>query len=1115
MRASTSVAQIAFLSFSFGVPGWAQAVSTSQINGTIQDSSGLAVPGAQVTATQTDTGAVRTVTSGPDGSYVLLSLPVGPYSLQVTKEGFAKYLQTGIVLQVASNSTVPITLKVGAVSEQVRVEANAALVETQSTGVGQVIGSQQVLNLPLVGRQVTDLVVLSGGAVNAGTTTTNNRGVYPNVTSFSIAGGLAGGNIITLDGSFHNDIYADSSLPLPFPDALQEFKVETSALPAQYGYHSGGAINAVTKSGTNERHGSLFEFLRNYDLNARNFFATTQDGLKRNQWGGTFGGPIRKNKLFFFAGFQETNTRQTPSDSIAFVPTAQMLAGDFTTITSPACNGGRQINLQAPFVSNRISPAQLSIPAVNITKLLPAPVNQCGLVNYGAPISYNESFGVGKVDYQFNPTHSLFVRYLGTEFDQTVPYTITKNALATNTPGASDLVQAMTLGDTYLFASSVVNSFRATYNRTAILRVPAEYFGPEDVGINIYHYLPHFFGAAVTGGFSTGNGAATLSTIRIVVTQLGDDVGVSRGNHQMAFGANLIDWQSITNGNTYTPGLFTMTGSETGLGLADFMVGRVTSFTQGAPNKTYPQQVYLGLYAQDSWKVRPGLTVSYGLRWEPYFPPQFGQNIMSHFDMGAFLKGIKSQQFLNAPPGTFYPGDPQFGPNGSAGRYTLWKDFAPRAGIIWDPARNGKTVIRAAYGIFYDQNTVELYSATGQGPPWGGRVNLTSPPGGLADPFAGLPGGNPFPFVLNKNTPFPQYGIFDTFNQHTKVPYVQQWNFGIQRQVGQDWLVSASYIGNEVTHLYGFREVNPAIFLGLSSCTINGLAYNPCSTTANTNQRRLLTLLNPVEGPKYGILDVWDDGGTRNYNGLLLNTQKRLSRGFTITANYAWSHCIGNLINTFPQGGSGGSGLYFASTRAGDRGDCISSGSDVSNGGTDRRHIANLTGLATTPKFSNKVLRTFAGDWRGSATVSMYSGGAITIVTGVDNALNGINSATQYANQVLPNAYGNKTLNSLIGAGAASLWINRAAFAQPATGTLGNVAPGTVRGPGALIFNAGLSRLFPITERQQVELRAEAQNVLNRTNFSDPSGTLNSSLFGRIQASGPARIMQFALKYTF
>jgi len=1115
MGMSSYIARIAFLGVSLGTLGWTQAISTSLISGTVTDASGLAVPGAQVKAIQTDTGAIRTVTTGADGSYVLPTLPVGPYSLEVTKEGFATYVQTGIVLQVASNPTIPVILKVGSVSEQVQVEANAALVETQSTGVGQVINSQQVLNLPLVGRQVTDLVVLSGGAVNAGTTSTNNRGVYPNVTSFSIAGGLAAGNIVTLDGSFHNDIYADSSLPLPFPDALQEFKVETSALPAQYGYHSGGAINAVTKSGTNEWHGSLFEFLRNYALNARNFFATTQDGLKRNQWGGTFGGPIRKNKLFFFAGFQETNTRQTPSDSITYVPTPQMLAGDFTAISSPACNGGRQINLKAPFVDNQISPAQLSVPAVNIAKLLPPPVDQCGLVNYGVPISSNESFGVGKGDYQFSATHSLFVRYLGTEFDQKVPYSITKNALTSNTPGAADLVQAVTLGDTYLFGSTVVNSFRATFNRTAILRIPADYFGPEDVGINMYHYLPHFFGASVTGGFSTGSGAATLSTIHIVVAQLADDVAVTRGTHQMAFGASLVDWQSITNGNTYTPGAFTMTGSATGLGLADFMVGAVSTFSQGAPNKTYPQQVYLGLYAQDSWKVRPGLTLSYGLRWEPYFPPQFGQNIMSRFDMGAFLRGTKSQVFLNAPPGTFYPGDPQFGPNGSAGRYTLWKDLAPRVGIIWDPGKNGKTVIRAAYGIFYDQNTVELYSATGQGPPWGGRVTLTSPRGGLADPFAGQPGGNPFPFVLNQNTQFPQYGIFDTFNKLTKIPDVQQWNLDIQKQIGQDWLLSASYLGNEVTHLYGFRELNPAIFLGLGPCTINGVAYNPCSTTANTNQRRLLTLLNPVEGPKYGFVDVWDDGGTRSYNGLLLNTQKRLSQGFIITANYTWSHCIGELINTFPNGGTGGSGLYFASTRAGDRGDCTTSGSDVSNGGTDRRHIANLTGLATMPQFSNKLLRTVGSDWRGSATVSMYSGGGITIVTGIDNALNGINSTTQYANQVLPDVYGNKTLNSLIGAGTTSLWINPAAFSQPASGTMGNVAPGTVRGPGALIFNAGLSRLFPIRERQRIELRVEAQNLLNRANFSDPNATLNSSQFGKITASGPARIMQFALKYSF
>jgi carboxypeptidase family protein len=1099
---------------SFAVLAAAQAVSTSQIKGTVQDATGLAVPGAAIKATQADTGAVRTAISGSDGGYVLPSLPVGPYSLEVSKEGFAKYVQNGITLQVASNPTVDVVLKIGSVSEQVQVEANAAMVETQSTGVGQVIDSRRVLDLPLVGRQVTDLVVLSGAAVNTGTTTTNNRGVYPGISSFSVAGGLSGGNMYTLDGSFHSDVYANAALPLPFPDALQEFKVETSSLPAQYGYHSGGAINAVTKSGTNQFHGSLFEFLRNYDLNARSFFANARDGLKRNQWGGTFGGPIARNKLFFFAGFQGTNTRQTPSDTLAYVPTQAMLTGDFTAITSPACNGGRQIQLKAPFVNNRISPALLSTPAISVMQHLPPATNECGQVSYGIPTSSNEYFGVAKVDYQWNPAHSLFVRYLGTQFDQANPYTVSGNVLSTTTPGASDRLQSVTFGDTYLFGASVINSFRATYNRTSNQKVASQFFSAADVGINIYQYLPKYTSLAITGGFSTGGTTGGRATYNTVVAQLGDDVAVSKGRHQMAFGANLLGWQSISNANTYTPGLFTITGSVTGLGLADFMIGQIASLTQGAPNKTYPEQFYLGLYAQDSWKVKPGLTVSYGLRWEPYFPPQFGQNIMSHFDMASFLNGTKSQVFTNAPAGTFYPGDPLFGPNGSSGREKHWTNFAPRAGIVWDPTGSGKTVIRAGYGVFYDQNTVELYIATGQGPPWGGKINPISPPGGLADPYAGLPGGNPFPFVLSKDTAFPQYGTFDSFDRNTRVPYVQQWNLGIERQVGKNWLVSASYIGNEVVHLYGEKELNPAVFLGTQACVLNGVSYPVCSTTANTNQRRLLTLMNPAEGSKYGFIDVWDDGGTRSYNGLLLKTEKRLSRGFTITANYTWSHCIGNPVNTFPQGGNGGSGLYISPSRLGDRGDCTSSGSSAA-GGTDHRHIANMTGIGMMPRFSDRYLRMLASGWQGSATVSMYSGDALTVVTGVDNALSGINSTTQYANQVLGNVYGNKSFGNLIGAGATSLWLNSAAFAQPAAGTLGNMAPGTVRGPGALIFNAGLSRLFPIRERQRLELRGEAQNVLNRTNFADPSVTMNSNTFGRVQSSGPARILQFALKYVF
>ena len=298
---------------------WAQAISTSQINGTVQDGSGLAVPGAQVKATQTETGLIRNVISGVDGSFILTSLPVGPYQLEITKEGFSKYVQSGIVLQVGSNPTIDVAMKVGTVTEQVQVEANAALVETRNAGIGQVIDNQRVLELPLNGRQVTELIFLSGMA-----TQVNGAGLNSGVRNFptvdiSVAGGLSNGLTYRLDGGTHNDPYNNLNLPLPFPDALQEFKVETSALPAQYGHHSSAAVNAVTKSGTNELHGDLFEFIRNGAVNARNTFATTADSLKRNQFGGTVGGRIIRNKLFFFAGVQGTLLRTAPTTNIGFV----------------------------------------------------------------------------------------------------------------------------------------------------------------------------------------------------------------------------------------------------------------------------------------------------------------------------------------------------------------------------------------------------------------------------------------------------------------------------------------------------------------------------------------------------------------------------------------------------------------------------------------------------------------------------------------------------------------------------------------------------------------------------------------------------------------------------
>src|SRR6476659_10580129 len=319
---------------------WAQAIAGSQLSGVVRDSTGGAIPGAEVTATKTDTGQVRTVFSAADGAYALPNLPVGPYQLKVVLQGFNSYVRDGIILQVGSNPEINVTLTVGAISEQVTVTANSPMVETRNTGVGQVIDNQRVMELPLNGRQATELIFLSGLATSAPAGDLNTNKNFPTVT-ISVAGGQANGITYIMDGGTHNDPFNNLNLPTPFPDALQEFKVETSALPARYGHHAASAVNLVTKSGTNKMHGGGFEFLRDYHFNARNFFAAQRDSLKRNQFGGTLGGPIVPNKTFFFGAYQGRVEHSNPPTAISYVPTQAMLKGDFSAITSPACNGGR------------------------------------------------------------------------------------------------------------------------------------------------------------------------------------------------------------------------------------------------------------------------------------------------------------------------------------------------------------------------------------------------------------------------------------------------------------------------------------------------------------------------------------------------------------------------------------------------------------------------------------------------------------------------------------------------------------------------------------------------------------------------------------------------------
>src|SRR2546426_1376151 len=376
---------------------WGQA--TAQISGTVRDSSGAVLPGVEITATQTDTGIARTTITNETGFYVLASLPLGPYRLEAALAGFRTFAQTGIVLQVNSNPVIDVALQVGQVSETVEVQANAAQVETRTSGVGQVIETQRILDLPLNGRNVTDLVTLSGLAVQ--TAASRGFGMRTGVL-ISVAGGNSDGVQYALDGSPHINPFDGSGMPLPFPDALQEFRLSTSSQDASNGMRSGAAVNAVTKSGTNEFHGDAFEFVRNYALNGRDPFAVRNDGLKRNQFGGVIGGPVKKDKIFFFTGYQGTLIRQTPIQNTVFVPTPQMFNGDFSTFASPACQNSRVITLRPPFNNNRVDPSLFSPAALKIAARIAQALDACGKYLAGNVLHENDHQMPARIDYQLS-----------------------------------------------------------------------------------------------------------------------------------------------------------------------------------------------------------------------------------------------------------------------------------------------------------------------------------------------------------------------------------------------------------------------------------------------------------------------------------------------------------------------------------------------------------------------------------------------------------------------------------------------------------------------------------------------------------------------------------------
>jgi hypothetical protein len=1121
IKKQPGAARLLALAFAFAAGLFAQ--STAQIHGVVQDASGLAVGGAQVTVTQTETGAVRQTTSAADGAYILPNLAVGPYRVEATKEGFSRYVQTGLVLQVAADPLVDIALKVGSVTESVQVEANAALVETQNTGVGAVIENQRILELPLNGRQVTDLIQLAGAAVPQGAASSRSM---QGGQAISVAGGQSWGIAYFLDGGLHNNPFDNLNLILPFPDALQEFRVETSTLTAQNGVHSAGAVNAVTKSGTNEIHGDLFWFVRNGKFNARNFFALRNESIKRNQFGGTIGGPIIKNKLFFFGGYQRTTLRQDPTDRTVFIPNAQMLRGDFSTYAKTTSSGGcisgsAPLTLRAPFAvgSGNILPQSLVDPvALRIAAKLPTTVDPCGKFNVPLRTVQNENQPIVKIDWQKSDKQTIFGRYQLYKFYQPPPFNFDANVLNTVQGGRDNLANALTIGDTYLIGSSMVNSFRAMFNRTAIHRTNADTFSAPSVGINSFSYLPKYMLLNVTNQFAIGGGTENEATFRTTSYGIADDFSMIRGSHQIAFGGTLTHWRSNGYANVRSPGQFTIDGSVTGNGLADFVSGYISSaagaFIQSAPNTLITRQWQQGFYLQDTWKAARRLTVNLGMRWEPWTPMALTNNAIYNFDQALFNSGTKSQIFKNAPAGLRFPGDQGFA--GQSGMNKKFGNFGPRIGIAWDPRGDGKTSIRASYGLAYDYVNGQFFINTANAPPWGSEVRINSSlqnPVRLADPFTNADGTrNIFPVTFNQDAPFSPFGPFLSLKPDQKTTGVHTWNLSIQHQFGKDFLVSGTYLGNHTQHLWVSYQSNPGRFLGNGACTLLGVSYADCSL-APLNSRRALSVANNPDARFIGYLDQFDDGGTQSYNGLLLTAQKRLSSHYSLNVNYTWSHCIGDYsqAGTTPNVGTG---LLDPNNRKLDRGNCGNSSQGPTTAGSDRRHIFNLTSLVETPTFNNKTLRMVGTGWKLSGILKVSSGAPLLVFTTVDRQLSG--TSNQRPNQILSDVY-------LADPARPFQWLNTDAFNVATVGKAGIIPQGglgslgryNVFGPKFWDLSTSLSRTFKIKERQSLEFRAEAFNLTNSLRKDNPVTNVAAANFGQIIAAADPRIMQFALKYVF
>ncbi len=1045
-----------------------EAQTKATISGYIRDASGAVVPNAKASLLEQNTGLKREATSNDGGFYQFPGLTPGRYSLSIEGNGFKGFKGNDMDLGTDQNLRADVTLEVGSVSERVEVAASAVSVDTTSSTLAGSIGARQLVELPLAGRNVIAFAGLLPGVTQVSASSNSEVTTARGGSTMTVNGGRANQSYYALNGTFFANPSRNTGLNVPPPDAVQEVRVETSNFTADSGRNSGAVISVVTRAGTNSFHGALWEFHRNSAMNARNFFLPTKPVERQNQFGAAAGGRVIRDKVFAFGSYEGILDRRAATEVNAFPPTAAERSGDFSSLSTQLIDP----LTGSAFPGNRIPSSRFDPVAVNVLRFVPdAPAG--GRLSAISTAPRDAHLGMTRVDWNISPKQTVFAHYYVNQNDVTAAQ-LAFGANIAGWTGRSQNVRNQNGGinHTYIFSPNLINQVTLGYTRSVSGDVPTITRTNSELGIQGF---PDYTNGGsvqlqVSGRFNLNSGGP----VRFISNNYDFNEMLTwiKGRHTLKFGVQYLDLSFF---QTYLgPAAFTFNGTRTGNALADFLTGsyRNLSFGYGVRNNDSLGGYYSGFF-QDDFKVTRRLTLNLGMRYEVIKPWIDKFDRINTVDT---TPGVRSKTVATAPPNLLFVGDL---PRGLV--KTDFNNFGPRVGLAWDVRGDGRTAVRAGYGVFFEMNNADTVAQ--ENPPFAGSTSFQN--GQLRTPAAGRVLPPLVPDASNQTFILPLNNFFTDLTLRTA--YVQQWNLTLERQLPAGFIVQGSYVGKVGHKLPAFRPFNAAIFRPGTDA-----AGNPLSTLENAGSRA------PFLPGTYGTQMIVMSGAfNQSYHGAQLRVDKRLSSKLSLLGSYTFGKSIDDS-STISLGG------------------CVSNPydlrSDRGRAQFDARHTLAVSWFYTPVRQKGGFLGALFSGWNASGIHRARTGYPLTFYNGDDVALavDICNGSEQHPDLIASPARDHASRQDMIRG-----FFNTAAFKRPQTGFYGSAGRGILSGPAAVSSDFAVTKSFTVFRESRIEFRGELFNAFNQVNFTRVRTTMTDGAFGSIDQAAAARTAQLALKYVW